>query len=101
MLEHPSISLYNNNLFKISLCENEMSADNQQERPNYRLHYTTIVGDLCNDFARCDFHASNNDEAITKANEYVTQQKEGLILANLTSLERISETGDVIEKVSI
>lgn len=43
-----------------------MSAENQQERPNYRIHFKIKVWDWgCSDWhvSKRDFHASNDDSA--------------------------------------
>ncbi len=54
-----------------------MSADNQQERPNYRMHYRAEVydpgyGDDSFD-GRKDFHALNDNDATKKANEFLRE----------------------------
>ena len=48
-----------------------MSADNQQERPNFRLNYVVDLGDLCRDHRKYDFHAQNDNEAHKKAEEHL------------------------------
>ena len=51
MLEHLSMSDYNNNFYKIVCCENVMTADNQQGRTKkvylnkYRIRYESIYRD--------------------------------------------------------
>ena len=49
-----------------------MSADNQQERPNYRLHAKVEVwdhGDSDSSVCNIDFYASNDDSACKRAIE--------------------------------
>jgi hypothetical protein len=79
-----------------------MTADNQQERPNYRLHYFTSMGDLGRVSTRCDFYASDDKDALKKAQAYMEiKDKEDKTLQNeLVGLERLTFVMKEVEETT-
>lgn len=74
-----------------------------KDKPNYRLHYMTLVGDLCNDHSRCDFSAPSNSIAAQEAKRYVDSQGTHWIPTLLVRLERLfySEDGSLCGALSV
>jgi hypothetical protein len=69
-----------------------MSADNQQERFNYRLHYSASIGDLCRSFYRCDFFAIDDENALKDARRYVESQEDVFFKTQLLHVEKLQCT---------
>lgn len=77
-----------------------MTAENQQERPNYRLHYSTSMGDLGRVFTRCDFYAFNDEDAREKAHEYVDKQQDQFLKTELMGLEKLTHVMRKVEETT-
>ena len=102
MLEHPRMSNYYNNLFKIGLSENVMTADNQQGRTTeteskYRLHYSVSKSEIESDgvmrshdeYRAHEILASSDEKAIEQARMYL---KKG---------NRVNSSGNFLVKILI
>ena len=62
-----------------------------EQRPNYRVHYTVVVGDLASSHETHDFYTPFGDEdARQKAKSYVNKQKDYLTNARIDGLERLA-----------
>jgi hypothetical protein len=67
-------------------------------KPNYRVHYQIIVGDLATSNETHDFYTSyGDDDAREKARLYVDEQDDGLTKTRLLKLERLVYTTKKVE----
>ena len=96
-----------------------MTADNQQERPNYRLHFFVEIydtGKRDSGNGTYNFHASDNQDARKKAGAYIdklhkehkearedSRTRDGTVQsfkASLTGLERLAYVMEEVEKTT-